>query len=380
MSGTTEKVSARAAVINVPVALGERGYDIVIGEGLLDEAGQRIARLRPGAAAAIVTDETVAALHLPRLERALAGADIRTTRIVIPAGEASKNYRSLETIVDAILDARIERGDLVIAMGGGVVGDLAGFAAAIARRGIDFVQIPTTLLAQVDSSVGGKTGVNTRHGKNLVGAFHQPVLVLADTALLNTLPPREFRAGYAEVVKYGLIADAPFFSWLEQKRAEVFAGGAARAEAIATSCRHKAAIVGRDEHEAGERALLNFGHTFGHALESATGYSDRLLHGEAIAIGMVLAFDFASRRGLSPIEHTRRVAAHLKEAGLPTAIADIPGERLTAETLIAHIGQDKKVTRGKLNFILTRGIGGAFVAADIPPTQVSEFLEEKIAA
>jgi 3-dehydroquinate synthase len=380
MSRVTEKVSARATPINVPVALAERTYDIVIGAGLLDEAGDRISRLRPGAAAAIVTDATVARLHLPRLEQALSSAGIRSSKIVIPAGETSKNYRSLETVVDAILDARIERGDLVVAFGGGVIGDLAGFAAAIARRGVDFVQIPTTLLAQVDSSVGGKTGVNTRHGKNLVGAFHQPVLVLADTALLDTLPQREFRAGYAEVVKYGLIADAPFFGWLEQKRSEVFAAGNARTEAIATSCRHKAAIVGRDERETGDRALLNFGHTFGHALEAATGYSERLLHGEAIAIGMVLAFDFSSRRGLSPTEHARRVAAHFQEAGLPTAISDIPGKRLTAEALIEHIGQDKKVTRGKLNLILTRGIGRAFVAADIPRAEVIEFLAEKVAA
>ena len=379
MSRVTEKVSARATAINVPVALAERSYDIVIGSGLLDEAGDRIARLRPGAAAAIVTDETVAALHLPRLEQALSSAGIRSSKIVVPGGETSKNYRSLETVADAVLDAKIERGDLVVAFGGGVIGDLAGFAAAIVRRGVDFVQIPTTLLAQVDSSVGGKTGVNTRHGKNLVGAFHQPVLVLADTALLDTLPQREFRAGYAEVAKYGLIADAPFFTWLEQKRSEVFAGGNARTEAIAKSCRHKAAIVGRDERETGERALLNFGHTFGHALEAATGYSDRLLHGEAIAIGMVLAFDFSSRRGLSPTEHARRVAAHFQEVGLPTAINDIPGKRLTAEALIEHIGQDKKVTRGKLNLILTRGIGRAFVAADIPQAEVIEFLAEKVA-
>ncbi|MEX0591111.1 MAG: 3-dehydroquinate synthase [Xanthobacteraceae bacterium] len=380
MSRATEKVAARANPITVPVPLGERGYDIVIGAGLIDAAGSRIARLRPGAAAAIVTDETVAKLHLPRLESALAAADIRASMIAVPAGEASKSYKTLERIVDAILDAKIERGDLVVAFGGGVVGDLAGFAAAVARRGVDFLQIPTTLLAQVDSSVGGKTGINTRHGKNLVGAFHQPALVLVDTDLLDTLPAREFRAGYAEVAKYGLIADAPFFARLEKDRGEVFAGGAARAEAIAISCRHKAAIVGRDERETGERALLNFGHTFGHALEAATGFSERLRHGEAIAIGMVLAFDFSSRRGLSPAEHTLRVAAHLKEAGLPTAIGDIPGKRLTAEALIEPIGQDKKVTRGKLNFILTRGIGQAFVATDVPRAEVIEFLAEKVAA
>jgi 3-dehydroquinate synthase len=380
MSGAQEKRSARPARVAVAVALGDRSYEVVIGENLIDEAGARIARLRPGAAVAVVTDANVSALHLPRLDRALGAAGIQNASIVVPAGEASKNYSTLERVVDAILGARIERGDLVVALGGGVVGDLAGFAAAVARRGIDFVQIPTTLLAQVDSAIGGKTGINTRQGKNLVGAFHQPALVLADTALLDTLPPREFRAGYAEVVKYGLIGDEPFFSWLEAKREDVFAAKTARIEAIATSCRHKASIVGRDERETGERALLNLGHTFGHALEAATGYSDRLLHGEAIAVGMSLAFDFSTRRGLSPADHARRVAAHLKAAGLPTAIGDIPGERLRPDALIEHIGQDKKVTHGKLNLILTRGIGRAFIAADIARDEVLAFLTEKVGA
>ena len=369
-------VSERPAAITVPVALADRSYDIVIGSGLVSEAGARIASLRPGAAVAIVTDDVVAPLHLQRLESALSAAGIRASAIVIPAGEASKNYRTLETVIEAILDTKIERGDLVIALGGGVVGDLAGFAAAIARRGIDFVQIPTTLLAQVDSSVGGKTGVNTRHGKNLIGAFHQPALVLADIDLLNTLPQRQFRAGYAEVVKYGLIADAPFFSWLDQKREEVFSGGIARAEAIATSCRHKAAIVGRDERETGERALLNFGHTFGHALEAATAYSDRLLHGEAIALGFVLAFDLSSQLGLCNPAEGKRAAEHLSAAGLPTRLSQIPGALPGTDALIDLMSQDKKVRRGNLTFILTRGIGQAFVQTKVDLEPVRRILDQ----
>jgi 3-dehydroquinate synthase len=369
-------VSVRSASITVPVALADRSYDIVIGAGLIDEAGTRIARLRPGAAVAIVTDETVARLHLSRLESALSASRIRASRIVIQAGESSKNYSTLGTVVDAILDARIERGDLVIALGGGVVGDLAGFAAAVARRGIDFVQIPTTLLAQVDSSVGGKTGVNTRHGKNLVGAFHQPALVLADTRVLDTLPERQFRAGYAEVVKYGLIGDAKFFAWLEQKREEIFAGGAARGDAIATSCRHKSEIVGRDERETGDRALLNFGHTFGHALEAATDYSDRLLHGEAIAIGMVLAFNLSARLGLCDAADEKRAAAHFSAAGLPVRLGQIPGKLPGPDALLDLMAQDKKVHRGTLTFILARGIGRAFVQANVDSDPVRRTLQE----
>jgi 3-dehydroquinate synthase len=378
MSRATETIAGRTAPITVPVALGERGYEIVIGSGVLAEAGARIARLRPGAAVAIVTDETVAGLHLPRLESALAAAGIRATAVAIPPGEASKSYKTLERIVDAILDAKIERGDLVIAFGGGVIGDLAGFAAAIARRGVDFVQVPTTLLAQVDSSVGGKTGINTRHGKNLVGAFHQPVLVLADTDLLDTLPARQFRAGYAEIAKYGLIADAPFFARLEQDRGDVFAGGPARADAIAMSCRHKAAIVGRDERETGERALLNFGHTFGHALEAATGYSDRLLHGEAIAIGMLLAFRLSARLGYCDASEENRVAAHFAAAGLPTRLSQIPDSLPDADGLLALMAQDKKVRRGALTFVLSRGIGRAFVQPGVESAPVRDLLREAL--
>jgi len=274
-------------IVNVP--LGERGYDIAIGRGLIADLGRRIAALRPGAAVAIVSDEIVAARYLAQAEAALNGAGVRTSRVVVPAGEASKSWRVLESVCEQLLAARIERGDLLVALGGGVVGDLAGFAAAIVRRGLSVVQVPTTLLAQVDSSVGGKTGINSAHGKNQIGAFHQPVLVVADTALLDTLPAREFRAGYAEVVKYGLIGDAGFFAWLDANWRDVLAGGPAREHAIATSCRAKAITVANDERESGERALLNLGHTFGHALEAAAGFSERLLHGEAVAIGMALA-------------------------------------------------------------------------------------------
>ncbi|MCC6949642.1 MAG: 3-dehydroquinate synthase [Bradyrhizobiaceae bacterium] len=378
MSSVSEKAVSGIAPIVVPVSLAERSYEIVIGTGLLDEAGSRIARLRPGAAVAIVTDETVGALHLARLERALAAASIRASRIVVAPGENSKSFAALEKVVDAILAARIERGDLVIALGGGVVGDLAGFAAAISRRGTDFVQIPTTLLAQVDSSVGGKTGINTRHGKNLVGAFHQPALVLADIDLLDTLPAREFRAGYAEVVKYGLIVDAPFFEWLERKRGEVFSGGAARAEAIAASCRHKAAIVARDERETGDRALLNFGHTFGHALEAATGFSGLLLHGEAVALGMVLAFRLSAKLGHCAAADGERTSAHLRAAGLPTRLAEVPGGLPGADALLSRMAQDKKVRRGQLTFILSRGIGKAFVESGVDPEPVRTLLNEAL--
>jgi 3-dehydroquinate synthase len=362
----------------VKVALGERSYDIVIGRDLLASTGARIAALRPRASVAVVTDETVANLHLATLEHSLATAKIRSESCVVPAGESSKRFDQLERVVDAILAAKIERGDLVVALGGGVVGDLAGFAAAVSRRGTDFVQIPTTLLSQVDSSVGGKTGINTKFGKNLVGAFHQPALVLADIGLLDTLPPREFRAGYAEVVKYGLINDAPFFEKLEQKREELFAGGAMRAEAIAVSCRHKAEIVGRDERETGERALLNLGHTFGHALEAATGYSNRLLHGEGIAIGMVLAFRLSAKLGLCDPALGQRVASHFAAAGLPTKLTDVLGGLPPADELLTLMTQDKKVSRGALTFILVRGIGKAFVQKDVDPEPVHALLQEAL--
>jgi 3-dehydroquinate synthase len=364
-------------IVNVP--LGERGYDIAIGRGLLAEIGQRIAALRPGAAVAIVSDETVAARYLAQAEAALSAAGVRASRVVVPAGEASKSWRVLESVCEQLLAARIERADLVVALGGGVVGDLAGFAAAIVRRGLSVVQVPTTLLAQVDSSVGGKTGINSAHGKNQIGAFYQPVLVIADTALLDTLPAREFRAGYAEVAKYGLIGDAGFFAWLEANWRDVLAGGPAREHAIATSCRAKAITVANDERESGERALLNLGHTFGHALEAAAGFSDRLLHGEAVAIGMALAFAFSARRGLLAPTEVARVERHLATVGLPTKPSDVAFEWPGADALMALMAQDKKARRGKLTLILARGIGASFVAPDADPAEVRAFLVEKLA-
>jgi 3-dehydroquinate synthase len=364
---------------SVNVALGERSYDIVIGRGLLGSLGARIAALRPGAKAAIVSDETVAAHCMRPAEAALAAAGIASARIVVPAGEGSKSYAVFEQVCEAIIAARIERGDLVVALGGGVIGDLAGFAAATVRRGVDYVQVPTTLLAQVDSSVGGKTAINSRQGKNLIGAFYQPILVVADTALLDTLPPREFRAGYAEVAKYGLISDAAFFGWLESNWRQVFDGGSAREHAIAVSCRAKAATVGRDERETGERQLLNLGHTFGHALEAAAGFSERLLHGEAVALGMVLAFAFSARRGLLPDAEAERVRRHLADAGLPGRIGDVPGPQPSVERLMELIAQDKKVRRGALTFILARGIGQSFVARDVDSAEVHAFLSDMLA-
>ena len=360
--------------IGVEVALAGRAYDIVIGRGLLAGLGGRVAELRPGARVAIVTDEVVAKHHLAAAEASFAQAGIETSRVIVPAGEATKSYSMFERVCEDVIAARIERGDLVVALGGGVIGDLAGFAASAVRRGIDYVQVPTTLLAQVDSSVGGKTAVNSRHGKNLVGAFHQPILVVADTALLDTLPLRIMRAGYAEVAKYGLIADADFFAWLEANWRDVFAGTAAREHAIAVSCRMKAQIVARDERETGDRALLNLGHTFGHALEAAAGFSDKLYHGEAISIGMALAFAFSARRGLCAPADAERVVRHLAAVGLPTRIADMSGDRPDAGHLIELIGQDKKVKRGRLTFILARRIGESFIAPDIDVADVRDFL------
>jgi 3-dehydroquinate synthase len=369
----------------VDVALGARSYDIVIGRGVIASLGARVAALRPDAKAAIVTDDNVARHHLGAAEAALNQAGVAHSRVAVPPGEASKSYRVFEEVCEALIASRIERGDLVVALGGGVIGDLAGFAAAAVRRGLDYVQVPTTLLAQVDSSVGGKTAIDSAYGKNLIGAFHQPILVLADTALLDTLPPREFRAGYAELVKYGLLGDAGFFSWLEQNWRDVFAGGGAsgsfaREHAIAMSCRAKAAIVARDERETGDRALLNLGHTFGHALEAACGFSDRLLHGEAIGAGMALAFEFSARRqGLIAKAEAARAIAHLAAVGLPTRINDIPGPPLSVDQLMDLIAQDKKVKRGMLTFILVRGIGAAFIETGVDAREVRTFLSEKLA-
>jgi 3-dehydroquinate synthase len=367
-----------AEPVVVQVALAERSYGIVIGRGLIASLGARIKALRPGARTAIVTDQTVARHHLAACEAALKSAGIESARIVVADGEGSKSYATFETVCEAIIAARIERGDLVVALGGGVIGDLAGFASASVRRGVDYVQVPTTLLAQVDSSVGGKTGINSRHGKNLVGAFHQPVMVVADTALLDTLPKRQFAAGYAEVAKYGLLGDAAFFSWLGSNWQDVFSGAPAREHAIAVCCRAKAGVVARDERETGERALLNLGHTFGHALEAGAGFSERLLHGEAVALGMALAFEFSARIGLISAAEAERARAHLAGVGLPTHLKDIPGGAPGVDELMDLTAQDKKVKRGKLTFILVRGIGQAFIANDVDAAEVRAFLSDKL--
>jgi shikimate kinase/3-dehydroquinate synthase len=364
----------------VDVALGARAYKILIGDGLIDSAGEHIARLAPGAHCAIVTDATVAQLHLDKLIGSLARAGLKSSVVVCPPGEATKSYAEFARVSDALLAAHVERRDVVVALGGGVIGDLAGFCAACLRRGVRLVQIPTTLLAQVDSSVGGKTAINAPAGKNLIGAFHQPALVLADTGALDTLSPREFRAGYAETVKYGLIGDRDFFDWLEAYWREVFSGGPARIDAIAASCAAKARVVVADETEQGERALLNLGHTFGHAFERLTDYDGaRLVHGEGVAIGIACAFRFSRELGLCSGQDAVRVESHLEAIGLPTRIAQIPGLDVGAEAILAAMRQDKKVERGRLTFILARGIGESFIAKDISEAQTLAFLEREIA-
>ncbi len=359
-------------MITVDVGLGDRAYPIHIGGGLLADAGRLIAPLGGQARLAVVTDANVAALHLPALTASLSAAGYGVEPIVLSPGEASKDWRTLEMVTERLLALGVERGDCIVALGGGVIGDLTGFAAAILRRGARFVQIPTTLLAQVDSSVGGKTAINAAAGKNLVGAFHQPALVLIDPALLGTLPDRELRAGYAEVVKYGLIGDAAFFDWCEANVAALLARDpAVLAHAIAASCRAKAATVAADEREtSGARALLNLGHTFGHALEAEAGFSDTLLHGEAVAIGMVQAFAFSAAQGLCPAADAARVRAHIAAAGLPVA----PPFAAAPARLIEHMRQDKKMAAGRLSFILARGIGQAFVATDVDLADVAAFL------
>lgn len=365
------------------VGLGARSYNIAIGRGLLPSLGERIKAIRPGARAAVVTDRTVARHWLAPAMNALQSAGVEAAQpIIVEDGEGSKSYGVLEDVSEGLIAAKIERNDLVVALGGGVVGDLAGFASAIVRRGVDFVQVPTSLLAQVDSSVGGKTGINSPKGKNLIGAFHQPILVLADTAVLDTLSARQFRAGYAEVAKYGLLGDLAFFEWLEKNHDGIFSGNAAREHAVAASCRAKAGIVGRDEFETGERALLNLGHTFGHALEAATGFSDRLFHGEGVAVGMTLAAEFSARRGMISQNDVARVQAHLAAVGLPTRLQDIAGFTQEgvgdADALLALMFQDKKVKRGKLTFILLEQLGRAVIVNDVDPAQVREFLAEKL--
>ena len=365
----------------VRVDLAGRAYDILIGRDLLAGAGAAIAAATKARGVLIVTDEMVAKHHLPTLSASLEAAGIQQAKLILPAGEKTKCWAYLEKTVEAILANRLERGDAVVALGGGVIGDLAGFASAIARRGMRFVQVPTSLLAQVDSSVGGKTGINSPLGKNLVGAFHQPGIVIADTGVLDTLSPREMRAGYAEVVKYGLIDRPDFFEWLERGAWRgIFSGGPEREEAVAIACSAKAAIVARDETETGDRALLNLGHTFGHALEALVKYDGtRLVHGEGVAIGTAMAHRFSQALGLCGQEVAGRVAAHLQEVGLPTRLQDVPGGAGSPDEILEAIRQDKKVSRGALTFILTRGLGESFIAKDVSPEQVLAFLKTESA-
>ncbi len=364
----------------VAVDLGTRSYEVRIGAGLIGRAGAEIAPLLRRKRVAIVTDETVAAAHLPTLTAALQAEGIAVASLALPAGEGTKSWENLARCTEWLLDQKVERRDVVLALGGGVIGDLVGFSAAILRRGVRFVQLPTTLLAQVDSSVGGKTGINTAQGKNLVGAFHQPSLVLADIDVLATLPDRDLLSGYGEVVKYGLLGDTAFFDWLEDHGPALRHGdAAARLQAVTRSVEMKAGIVSRDETEEGERALLNLGHTFCHALEKATGYSGRLLHGEGVAIGCALAFELSSRLGLCSQEDPSRVRAHLRAMGMKVDLADIPGDLPDAEGLVALMGQDKKVIDGRLRFILARGIGQAFVAEDVPGDAVLKLLQDALA-
>ncbi len=363
----------------VKVALPGRDYRIEIGSGLLGEAGAEIAPLLRRKKVFIVTDETVSDLHLGDLRAGLAAEGIVDVVLVLPPGESSKCWGMLERVVEWLIAERAERDDILVAFGGGVIGDLAGFAAAVVRRGIDFVQVPTSLLAQVDSSVGGKTGINSPLGKNLVGAFHQPKLVLADTDVLGTLSDREFRSGYGEVVKYGLLGDAKFFEWLEGVGPSLAHNPAALIRAVRRSCEMKAEIVARDEKEHGDRALLNLGHTFGHALEAATGYSERLLHGEGVAVGLALAFEISQRLGLCAQEAPSRVRAHLDAMGMMKDLADIPGELPDADSLIALMAQDKKVQAGAITFILAHGIGEAFVARDVEMSVVRAVLGDALA-
>jgi len=361
----------------VHVDLGARSYDVRIGAGLIGRAGAEIAPLLKRPRVAVLTDETVGALHLDALRAGL--GEVAMTALALPAGEATKGWDQFSRAVDWLLAEKVERRDVVIAFGGGVIGDLAGFAAAVLRRGVRFVQIPTSLLAQVDSSVGGKTGINSTHGKNLIGAFHQPSLVLADIGVLGTLTPRDFLSGYGEVVKYGLLGDAAFFDWLERNGPALASGDMAlRQYAVRRSVEMKARIVERDETEEGDRALLNLGHTFCHALETATGYSGRLLHGEGVAIGCALAFELSQRMGLCSQEEPSRVRAHLRAMGMKADLADIPGDLPDADGLLALMAQDKKVVDGKLRFILARGIGAAFLASDVPGDAVKPVLEEAL--
>jgi shikimate kinase / 3-dehydroquinate synthase len=376
---TRGQVAAPVPMRVVGVDLADRSYDVMIGTGLVRRAGEIIKQRLGPVKCGIVTDENVARHHLEALETSLKAEGMFAGSIILTPGEATKSFRELAPLCERLLELGLERGDVVVPLGGGVIGDLAGFAAGILRRGIRFVQIPTSLLAQVDSSVGGKTGINTPQGKNLIGVFHQPSLVLADTDVLVTLPPREMRAGYAEVAKYGLLGDAAFFAWLEQYWRGVFGNsGPDLTHAIETSVKAKAAIVARDETETGDRALLNLGHTFGHALEAWTGFSNRLLHGEGVSIGMCLAFRLSEHLGYSPKGTAERVTRHLQTVGLPVHINDIPGGKADPAELMRLMAQDKKVKQGRLTFIMVRDIGQAFITRDIDPLTAEAFLAREI--
>jgi 3-dehydroquinate synthase len=371
----------RPGIDRLSVDLGKRSYEILIGRGLIAQAGDLMLPLLKQKRVVAITDTNVARHHLEGLERSLRAAGIASESIVLDAGEQAKSFAGLENLLTRLLELGVERRTTLVALGGGVIGDLTGFAAAIALRGIDFVQIPTTLLAQVDSSVGGKTGIDTPQGKNLVGAFHQPRLVLADTAALDSLPRRQMLAGYAEIAKYGLINDPQFFTWLESNGIDVIerADGPLR-HAVLESCRSKAKVVAMDEREQDARALLNLGHTFGHALEAECGYSDELLHGEAVAIGMVMAFDLSAQLGLCSLEDAARVQRHLASVGLPTSPNWIDGRAWQAERLIRHMSRDKKVQDGRIAFVLAKGIGKAFFPAHAELAEISALLETAIAA
>jgi 3-dehydroquinate synthase len=375
MTTASQAGASQAGAERLRVALDGRGYDIVVGSRLIETAADEILPLMRRRHAVVVTDENVRHHWLKPLETSLAAAGIARHTIVLPPGEETKDLDHFGRLAEDILACGIERGSMLVALGGGVVGDITGFAAATLLRGIDFVQIPTTLLAQVDSSVGGKTAINAASGKNLIGAFYQPRLVLADIQVLATLPRRELLAGYAETVKYGLIRDAEFFAWCERQGNALCAlESEPLRHAIVTSCRMKSVVVAADEREEGERALLNFGHTFGHALEAETGFSDRLLHGEAVALGMVLAFDFAIRLGIAAADEGARVRRHFEATCLPTRLTDVGLAGVPPERLLAHMGKDKKVRDGRITLILPRRIGDAFVMKNAPADELRAFL------
>ena len=370
-----------AAPEKITVKLGPRSYDILIGQGLLANIGTVLTPLLTRPKVVIVTDENLRDHHLASLHDGLDQSAISHDTIILPAGEKTKNFAQLETLLDQLIALEVDRADMILGFGGGVIGDITGFAAAILRRGCRFVQIPTTLLAQVDSSVGGKTAINAKAGKNLIGAFHQPSLVIADIDLLDTLPKRELLAGYAEIVKYGLIGDAEFFGWLDKNGAQLLAGDKPlRIQAVSHSCAAKAHIVAEDETETGRRALLNFGHTFGHALEAATGFSDKLLHGEAVAVGMAMAFDLCAENGTCPAQDAGHVRSHLDMIGLPSSISQIDGLETTSDFLLRAMYQDKKTSGGKLTLILPNSIGDAYIAKNVDASPILEFLNRHLAA